>query len=144
MKLWVPPPAAVLNSAARGLAAVARFFGEGGRANFDPAIPLMYLLLLVNGFARAFGWAARSPFVANLVPRHALANAVTWGSSNFEIGSMIGPALGGIVIAQFGFGGVYLLDVFAASPLSPFFCRSASCNSVPRRPIGRCASYSPA
>jgi hypothetical protein len=31
-----------------------------------------------------------------------LPNAVTWGSSNFEIGSMVGPAIGGLIIAKFG------------------------------------------
>ena len=93
------------------LLSTCRFFGETSGVTFDPGIPLIYALLLINGVARAFGWAARSPFVANLVPRAALGNAVTWGSTNFEVGSMVGPAIGGLLIAQFGFWSVYALDV---------------------------------
>jgi MFS family permease len=100
----------------RALAWTASFFGEKG-VSFDPAVPLVYMLLLCNGVARAFGWAARSPFVANLVPRSVLGNAVTWGSTNFEVGSMIGPAISGLLIARLdrwssgiGFPAVYALD----------------------------------
>ncbi len=101
----------------RALAAMAAFFGEKKGVSFDPGVPLVYLLLLVNGVARAFGWAARSPFVVNLVPRSVLGNAVTWGSTNFEVGSMIGPAISGLLIARLdrwsggiGFPAVYALD----------------------------------
>ncbi|MDB6155075.1 MAG: major facilitator superfamily 1 [Chthoniobacteraceae bacterium] len=94
----------------RGIAWLAALFGEKTGVSFQPALPFFYGLLLLNGVARAFGWSARSPFVANLVPRTALASAVTWGSTNFEVGSVVGPAIGGLVIAQFGFSIVYALD----------------------------------
>ena len=104
-------PANALSRAATDLlAGIAAAFGEKSGVTFDPAIPLIYAVLLVNGVARAFGWAARSPFVANLVPRDVLANAVTWGSTNFEVGSMVGPAIGGLLIADVGFPAIYLLD----------------------------------
>ena len=99
-----------LEMAQAALARVAAFFGAGDGVNFGPEVPVMYLLLLFNGTARAFGWAARTPFVANLVPRETLANAVMWGSSNFEIGSIIGPALSGLIIYLYGFSTVYLID----------------------------------
>ena len=38
---------------------MAWWFGEKGGVRFDPSLPLMYGLLLVNGVTRAFGWAAR-------------------------------------------------------------------------------------
>ena len=104
------PALAPLVWANRGLATITAFFGEKSGVSFDPAVPVVYLLLLLNGVARAFGWAARSPFVTNLIPRPVLANAVTWGSTNFEVGSMIGPAVGGLLIAATGFPAVYALD----------------------------------
>lgn len=104
------PPLAPLTWANRGIAATAAILGKTSGVAFEPALPLMYLLLLINGVARAFGWSARSPFAANLVPREALGNAVTWGSMNFEVGSVIGPAIGGLFIAQFGFSAVYAFD----------------------------------
>ncbi len=81
---------------------------------FGPETPLVFGLLLLNGVARTFGWAARTPLMANLVPRAALASAVTWGSSLFEIGSISGPALGGLVIAWAGFATVYALDALCS------------------------------
>jgi len=99
----------ILQMASRGLQWLAAAFHEGS-VTFRTEIPLMFALLLLNGVARTFGWAARSPVVANLVPRAALANAITWGSSLFEIGSITGPALGGLIIALLGFPAVYALD----------------------------------
>src|SRR3954469_12557800 len=53
----------------------------------EPAIPLIYLLLFITGTARTFAWAARSSFFPTLVPRDDFANAVTWNSSVFQVGS---------------------------------------------------------
>ena len=103
----------LLNHLAKSIEQIAGWFGEGSGARFGPEIPLIYGLLLLNGIARTFGWAARVPFVTNLVPRPVLGNAVTWGSSMFEIGSMVGPAIGGLLLAQFGFSFVYLLDALS-------------------------------
>jgi MFS family permease len=94
----------------RALTWIAAAFGERSNVVFGPELPIIYLLLFLNGTARAFGWAARSPFVANIVPREALPNAAIWNSSTFEIGTIVGPALGGLLIAAFGFPIVYLLD----------------------------------
>lgn len=99
-----------LETACRALRWTAALFREKQGVVFGPEIPLMFALLVLNGVARTFGWAARAPFVANLVPRPALANAVTWSSSLFEIGCVTGPAIGGILIALFGFPAVYAID----------------------------------
>jgi MFS family permease len=106
----VIPNFAPLAWADRGLLWIAAAFGESKGVVFGPEIPLIYLLVFANGTARAFGWAARSPFVANIVPRDALPNAAIWNSSTFEIGTIVGPALGGLLIAAFGFPPIYLLD----------------------------------
>jgi MFS family permease len=104
------PNLAPLVAADRALVWIAALFGGHGDATFGPEVPVIFVLLLLNGTARAFGWAARSPFVANIVPRDVLPNAAIWNSSTFEIGTIVGPALGGLLIAAFGFPLVYLLD----------------------------------
>ncbi|MEO8352562.1 MAG: MFS transporter, partial [Chthoniobacteraceae bacterium] len=104
------PEVGILAASVRGLAAIAHQFGEGDGVVFDPSVPLMLALLFLIGSARAFAWAARGAFIANLVPRNLLASAVTWNSSNFQISSMIGPAIGGVLIAQFGVASAYFLD----------------------------------
>jgi MFS family permease len=80
----------------------------------DASIPLMYLLLFIGASARTFSWAARSAFFPTLVSRDAFANAVTWNNSVFQIGSVVGPAVSGLLVAYVGFPCVYLLDALCA------------------------------
>src|SRR5947207_4949245 len=76
----------------------------------DLSIPLIYLILLISATGRTFGWAARSSYFPQLVPRDVFANAVTWNSSVFQIGSVVGPALGGLLIVRAGFPFIYAMD----------------------------------
>jgi MFS family permease len=80
----------------------------------DPSIPLIYALLFIYGTARTFAWAARSSFFPTLVPRDAFANAVTWNNSVFQIGSVVGPAISGLLVAGVGFPVVYVIDAIFA------------------------------
>jgi MFS family permease len=77
---------------------------------FDqPALPLVYLLLLAHACARILIWPARSSITPLLVPNAALSNAITWNTSTFEIATVAGPALGGFLIAFVGIPAVYAL-----------------------------------
>jgi MFS family permease len=115
-KHLVIPPIAVVRESNHALAVIARVFERHHPAfHFDdPSVPLIYLLLFVAGAARSFGWAARASFFPMLVPRQAFANAVTWNNSFFQIGSVVGPAIGGLLVAHIGFPVVYLLDAVCA------------------------------
>ncbi len=75
----------------------------------EPALPLVFLLLLAQACARILIWPARSSITPLLVPTHALGNAVTWSTSAFEIATVTGPALGGFLIAFVGIPSVYAL-----------------------------------
>ncbi len=61
-----------------------------------------YLIIAVCGLARSFLQTARSPLVAELVPREVFANAATWRSSTWQLASVVGPAMGGLLYAGFG------------------------------------------
>jgi len=74
----------------------------------------MFVLLFLSGISRTFSWATRGPFMANLVPPEALANAVTWNSSTFQIAAVTGPALAGFLLVKLGFSWVYGLDAMFA------------------------------
>ncbi len=58
----------------------------------------MYAAIILNSTALVLGRPARSSLLPMVVPPHAFANAVTWNSSMFQIATVIGPALGGIMI----------------------------------------------
>jgi len=98
---------------------IASLCERNGHFHFDPGIPLMLLLLLISGAGRVFGWAARGAFMPNLVPAHSFSNAVTWNSSILQVSSVLGPAMGGFLIARFGFPAVYTFDATCAGL---FFC----------------------
>jgi len=81
---------AVFASMSLSLAAVSHWKGP---------IILMFGILLVRGIAQAYNNPARSALLPRLVPAEAFENAVTWASSGFQIAAVVGPALGGLVIA---------------------------------------------
>jgi MFS family permease len=109
------PDWAVLRAGNRFLFSVATIFERNPDFHFDDlSIPLIYLILLISAMGRTFGWAARSSYFPQLVPRDVFANAVTWNSSVFQIGSVIGPALGGLLIVPAGFPFIYAIDAACA------------------------------
>jgi MFS family permease len=110
------PDFPVLRACNHGFSAIASVF-ERHQHDFhfdDASIPIIYLLLLLGGAARTFSWAARSSFFPTLVPRDAFSNAVTWNNSVFQIGSVVGPAIGGFIVAHLGFPIVYIIDAVTA------------------------------
>jgi MFS family permease len=105
----------VLQKANHLLYGIAEIFERHTYFHFDDlSLPLIYLILLMTATARTFGWAARSSYFPQLVPREAFANAVTWNSSVFQIGSVVGPAIAGVLIVRAGFPFIYLLDALGA------------------------------
>ena len=114
------PDWGILRTGNHVLYSVASVFERHTYFHFDDlSIPLIYFILLISATGRTFGWAARSSYFPQLVPRDVFANAVTWNSSVFQIGSVIGPAVGGMLIVRAGFPFIYAVD--AACALSFFF-----------------------
>ena len=80
------------------------------------SVALMYVFLFATGTARAFWLPARASFLPRLVPRETFANAVSWNSTSFELASIVGPAIGGLLIGFFQSALlVYLVNVIAAT-----------------------------
>jgi len=57
----------------------------------------LFAILLVLGTARAFWSPAAQSLAPNLVPAEALSNAITVNASAWQIASILGPALGGLL-----------------------------------------------
>ena len=74
-------------------------------------IPLIYLTLFIIGVALSFHRPAVAALLPQLVPAEKFANAVTWNSVGWQLASVVGPALGGIIIAWRHHAGiVYIID----------------------------------
>lgn len=62
---------------------------------------LIYLCLLGMGVGRAFQSPAFSALLAQTVPAEHFGNAATWQSTAWQTSSIVGPAIGGLLIAVF-------------------------------------------
>lgn len=70
----------------------------------------IFLLTGIQASALAFDMPARQAFTPNLVPRELYPNAFSLQSIAFNTGSIVGPALSGIVIASLGLQWVYFIN----------------------------------
>ncbi len=70
----------------------------------------IYLLTAVQAMAVAFDTPSRQALIPNLIPARDLPNAFSLNSIGFQAGSIIGPALSGLVIAYLGQASVYLIN----------------------------------
>ncbi|HSZ57708.1 MAG TPA: MFS transporter [Tepidisphaeraceae bacterium] len=97
-------------------------------------VALVYLLLFLGATALAVGWPARSALVPQLVPAHVFSNAATWNSSAFQVASVAGPAVGGLIVS-FNPTAAYLFDAGCAISfallLIPLRCRPAEKSREP-------------
>jgi len=89
--------------------------GLGWLSYIQGPISLIYVLLLGIGVARAFNEPASSTLLPQTVPPHLFTNAATWSTSTWQIASIAGPALAGLLIgflASVTF--IYIFDALAA------------------------------
>ncbi len=97
------------------------FATQGGMALVAVALGLLtlngsivlwqiYALTAIQAVAASFDLPARQALVPNLLPPKELPNAFSMTSIAFQVGSIIGPALSGIVIASLGLEWVYFIN----------------------------------
>jgi MFS family permease len=97
----------ILMQTGMGLSALAlAFVSFGGVRSLWP----VYVLAALTAGFWAFDGPARQALLPSLVPRDHLPNAISLYSIMFQTASVLGPALGGLVIAELGVGWAYLLN----------------------------------
>ena len=75
----------------------------------------IYALAALGAAVGAFDLPARQALVPSLVPREHLPNAISLNTIMFQTASVVGPSLGGIVIATSGVAWVYLANAISFS-----------------------------
>jgi MFS family permease len=76
------------------------------------AIQVWHILLLaaLQGIVNSFDMPARQSFVVEMVGKNDLPNAIALNSTMFNSARMIGPAIGGLLVALVGEGWCFLLN----------------------------------
>lgn len=75
------------------------------------SVPLLYALTAIGAGVGALDQPARVALAPSLVERRHIPAAMALNQINWRIGSIVGPALGGVVIAAFGLASAYWIDV---------------------------------
>ncbi len=88
----------------------------------------LYLLLGATAISQALGSPSRAALLPQLVGPGLFANAVTWNSSVFQIASMTGPAVGGLMVrvgdAPAAFAMVAVCRLLSLAAIAGVRCRA--------------------
>jgi MFS family permease len=71
---------------------------------------VIYTVTALAACAISFDNPARQAMIPSLVPRAHLTNAISVNSTTFQLATMIGPAIAGLIIATSGVAAVYATD----------------------------------
>jgi MFS family permease len=91
----------------------------------NPPIPALFAVAFVAAGLGAVDQPTRSSAIPRLVPKERLPAAIALNQLNFQTASIIGPAVGGLLIATVGIAGAFAVDVisFAATLTALFAIR---------------------
>jgi MFS family permease len=115
----------IVVTAMSGVAACA--FGLFALSITQGPVPAIYASLFGMGVARAFQSPAFSALSAQVVPASHYSSAATWSSGAWQSSSILGPAMGGLLLALWGgaawvypvAGGLLLIVAFMFSFMRP-------------------------
>jgi len=113
----------VLAVATLGLAAFS--FGRG-------PIWIAYACLALTGVGQSFLRPARWSLMPQVVPRKHLQSAITWNSTSWQFAAIVGPAIGGLILARSGGAGWAFL---ANAALALVAAASIASIRAPRAPV---------
>jgi MFS family permease len=102
---------AVLVLCAAALAGFASPYGIHWLAKDSLYTLPLYGVIFVSGLARGFMGPALFSFMPQLLPDRALLpNAITWNSTTYQASAVLGPAIGGYLIAAVGVPNSYVVS----------------------------------
>jgi MFS family permease len=102
-------------------------------------VGVIYVLAAVRGMMEAVEGPIRQTFIPEMVGEEELLNAIALGSTQFNAARIIGPAVGALALAAFGYAVVFYINAasFLAVILALLAMRVSELNLVPRLPRER-------
>ena len=74
----------------------------GGQLEVPTIVALTYVLVFCGGIVRSFLGHTVFSLFGQIVPRTHYSNGATWSSTAWQMGAVLGPAVGGLAIVWFG------------------------------------------
>jgi MFS family permease len=83
----------------------------------SPSLPALFAVAFLAAGLSSVDQPARASSIPRLVPAERLPSAIALNQLNYQMASIVGPAVGGILIATVGLAGAYAVDLvsFVAS-----------------------------
>jgi MFS family permease len=78
------------------------------------SVPLIVGMSLVLGLANVVVWPAWQPFIKELVPTSRLREAIAFNAARFNLSRVVGPAIGGSILATSGAGTCLAVTAFTS------------------------------
>ncbi|HYF51653.1 MAG TPA: MFS transporter, partial [Planctomycetota bacterium] len=88
--------------------------GIAALSYYQAPVWCFYAVLFLRASAGTLGMPARQAMLPQIVPQNVFTNAITWNSGTFHLALVIGPAIGGVVLAA-GPLYAYLIDAVGLS-----------------------------
>ncbi len=99
-------------------------------------ITVMYLMIFCIGLGRGFYSPTAFSIMGQIIPKEHYPNSSTWNSGAYQLGSIVGPAAGGLL---YGFGGITSCFVVIVSFITMsltciiFFIKSHPVKFIPKK-----------
>lgn len=103
-----------------------------------PVIVIIYLMIFCIGLARGFYSPTAFSLMAQIIPKEHYPNSSTWNSGTWQLASIIGPAVGGLL---YGFSGMTSCFIVIVSFMTMalicivFFVKNYPANFIPKESI---------
>lgn len=106
---------------------------------------LVYAAVALIATASAFENPARSSFVVNVLPREHLENGLALNILGWQAATVVGPAIGGVLLAATSLETLYAIDAISFAPLVGvlFFIRAHPAPPAPPAPPAHAAPPAP-
>lgn len=100
-------------------------------------VPIMYTMVFGIGLARGFFGPATFSLMAQILPKELYPNASTWSSSSWQLASILGPAVGGLIYGFYGITPTYIVIItfILVSLVCIFFLKTHPPTFIPKESI---------
>jgi len=98
------------------------------RADIAQTVPI-YVAIFITGIARGFLAPANFAFMSQIVNKEEMGSAINWNSSNWQIATIGGPAIAGLLYAFLGIQLTYFIQTILVL-ISIIFCLLIAAKAV--------------